>query len=261
MKNHEMPLPVQRNPAFTVFPAIDLRHGKVVRLRLGDPARQTVFSEDPVATAGRWIRAGVRWIHVVNLDGAFGEASPENWAAVQGILRAARPAGVKIQLGGGLRGLDAVEQALSGGVERVILGTAAVESPGVLRAALDRFGPQRVCASLDVSGEVARVRGWQSGERPARGLAREFSAAGLRWLVYTDIARDGMASGVNWSAAADLARSTGLEVIASGGASGLEDIRRVYRAGLAGVIVGRALYTDAVRADAVFNPEEWEETP
>ena len=224
---------------------------------MGDPARQTVFSSDPAATAQRWIGAGARWLHVVNLDGAFGEADAANQAALQGILRAASEHGVRVQFGGGLRSLEAVSLALSLGVERTILGTAAVEDPDLLRAAIDQWGPERIGASLDVRGEAAQVRGWQAGTQPALDLAREFRSAGLRWLVYTDIARDGMQTGVNLEKTAEIAASTGLQVIASGGVNGIEDVQKVYRAGLAGVIVGKALYAGSVDPGTLFHPENW----
>ncbi|HEX9012235.1 MAG TPA: 1-(5-phosphoribosyl)-5-[(5-phosphoribosylamino)methylideneamino]imidazole-4-carboxamide isomerase [Anaerolineaceae bacterium] len=241
---------------FTIFPAVDLRGGRVVRLQMGDPARQTVYSSDPEEAARRWIASGARWLHVVNLDGAFGEKDQENQAALVEILRAAAETGVNIQFGGGLRSLEAVERTLALGVERAVLGTAAVENPALLREALQRWGPGRVAASLDARGGIARVRGWQAGsERAALDLAGEFQAAGLQWLVYTDIDRDGLASGVNLEETTALASHTGLRVIASGGVRDLEDIRRVRASGLSGVIVGQALYAGKIDAVEMFAKE------
>jgi phosphoribosylformimino-5-aminoimidazole carboxamide ribotide isomerase len=236
-----------------IFPAIDLRRGKVVRLKQGDPGRETVFSEDPAAAAQRWISAGARWLHVVNLDGAFGEEDTENQAALAAILRVSGPARVKVQMGGGLRSLEAVGGALGLGVERAILGTAAVEDPDLLQAAIDTWGAERIGASLDARGGMARVRGWQAGvERAALDLAREFSAAGLRWLIYTDIARDGLEAGVNVDETVRIAHESSLQVIASGGVRDVEDIRRVREAGLAGVIVGKALYSGRMGVEGLF---------
>ncbi|HEX2999869.1 MAG TPA: HisA/HisF-related TIM barrel protein, partial [Armatimonadota bacterium] len=182
-----------------------------------------------------------------------------NQAALQGIVRAARASGVRVQFGGGLRSLESIEAGFSLGVDRVILGTAAIEDPNILGEAISRWGAERVGASLDVRGDVAQVRGWLSGARTAQELAQEFRLAGLRWMVYTDIDRDGMESGVNLENTAKIAAGTGLQVIASGGVNGMESIRKIYQAGLAGVIVGKALYSGTLPAEKVFKPEIWEE--
>jgi len=239
---------------FTVFPAIDLRRGEVVRLQEGDPARQTTYSAEPAQTARRWASAGARWLHVVNLDGAFGEADPANRQALANILAAAGETGVSVQFGGGLRTLAAIEQALEMGVQRAILGTAAVEQPALLAEALGRWGPERLGASLDALDGQVRVRGWtESTALEAVDLAGRLRSTGLRWLVFTDIARDGLERGANIAATAALARASRLRVIASGGVSRLEDVHQARDAGLAGIIVGRALYSGAIAPEELFS--------
>lgn len=225
--------------AFTVYPAIDLRRGRVVRLAQGDPERETVYGDDPAAVAERWLAAGATWLHVVNLDGAFGEGGQANLEA----LRALLATGALIQFGGGLRSLPDVEAALEAGVARVVLGTAAVEAPDLVAEALARFGPDRVAVALDVRAGRVQVRGWveDAGREPV-DLAAELAGLGLRTVVHTDVARDGVSRGLNVEASKRLAEATGLEVIASGGVASLADIQAARKAGLAGVVVGRALY-------------------
>jgi phosphoribosylformimino-5-aminoimidazole carboxamide ribotide isomerase len=223
---------------FDVYPAIDLRHGNVVRLQEGDPLRQTVFDADPVAVANRWAVQGTRWLHVVNLDGAFGESN-----SMQELLPALCRVGPRVQCGGGIRSLADVEAALNAGAARVILGTVAVERPEVVREAMARFGAEAIAVGIDAREGRVRIRGWQAGGGlTAIDLGRQMKAMGVETVIHTDIAQDGLLSGVNARASAELAQVAGLRVIASGGVAGLGDIRRVRGAGLAGVIIGRALY-------------------
>lgn len=237
--------------AFMIYPAIDLRQGQVVRLQEGDPLRQTQYGTDPAGVAQRWLAAGAQWLHVVNLDGAFGEAGSENLQALQAILKVAQEKGARVQFGGGLRSLDAIQTAIESGVTRVVLGTAVVEQPELLRAALQRWGSDRVAAGLDARSGLVQVRGWQAGTPiPAIDLAQNLDEQGLRWLIFTDIARDGLQTGLNLEATVALAQKTRLQVIASGGVSGWDDIQAVKQASLAGVIVGRALY------EGKFDPQE-----
>ena len=232
---------------FDIYPAIDMRHGRVVRLELGDPTRETVFGDDPAAAARRWLAAGATWLHVVNLDGAFAEAGRANWDALRAIAAAG---GARVQFGGGLRTRDDVAAALAAGVARVVLGTAALESPALLAAAVAEFGAARVAVGIDARDGRVRVRGWQTATAlsplDVALIARE---AGVRTVIYTDIARDGVLSGVNAAATVALAAASGLEVIASGGARDLDDVARLAALApaaapgrLAGVIIGRALY-------------------
>ena len=213
-----------------IYPAIDLRGGKVVRLKYGDPNQQTTYSDDPLETARRWAEAGAAWIHVVNLDGAFGD---EAGAAVnRSLLQSLTAVGPQIQFGGGLRSITDIEAALSCGAARVVVGTLAIEQPEALREAVERFGSDRVVVGLDAQGGRAKTRGWQSdGGIDLIASGRQIRSAGVNLVVHTDIGRDGDLSGVNGAASAELARETGLQVIASGGVSSIEDVLRLKEAG------------------------------
>jgi phosphoribosylformimino-5-aminoimidazole carboxamide ribotide isomerase len=235
-----------------VYPAIDLRGGRVVRLVQGDPARETVHSDDPLATAQRWRDAGAGWLHVINLDGALGGAS-SNLA----ILAQLAQVGLPIQFGGGLRSPEDTQQALEAGAARVILGTLAVRQPDAAGEAVRRFGPEAVAVALDAQGGRVATHGWQEqSDWTPVGLGQRFADMGVRHALYTDISRDGGLTGVNVEATARLARETGLSVIASGGVASLDDVRALAatKAGIAGVVIGKALYTgaftleDAIRA-------------
>lgn len=233
--------------AFTVYPAIDLRGGQVVRLKEGDPARQTAYSTDPAGTARRWLSTGAPWLHVVNLDGAFGERDASNQGALKAILGVSGDFGAQVQFGGGLRSLESVQSALELGVNRAILGTLAVEQPEVLKDALDRFSPERIAVGIDARDGLVQVRGWREGSGvPASELALQLRTLGLRTVIFTDIRRDGTGRGLNLSATRSLADASELEVIASGGVHTLDDVAAARQAGLAGVIIGRALYEGTV---------------
>ena len=246
-----------------VFPAIDLRAGRCVRLRQGDPSQQQVFSDDPVEVARRWEAAGARALHVVDLDGAF-EGRPANLHLV---ARIARAASIPIQLGGGLRSIDSIARAFVAGAERVILGTAAIapglagggspdeqhpgeesEKPNLLAYAVHRWGA-RVLVGIDARNGMAAVRGWREVTTvPAADLARTVLKAGVSEIVYTDISRDGMLEGPNFETIAEMA-GTGARIIASGGVSRLEEVRRLAEMepeGVTGAIIGKALYTGAI---------------
>jgi phosphoribosylformimino-5-aminoimidazole carboxamide ribotide isomerase len=240
---------------FTIYPAIDLRRGKVVRLQEGDPARQTDYDADPAQAARRWTAAGASWLHVVNLDGAFDETQNANQSALRAILEVVQANQIaSVQFGGGLRSLNAIEQALSLGVNRAVLGTIAVEQPDLVRAALEKWGPERIAVGLDARDKQVQVRGWQQATaRTAEELALQLANWGLRWLIFTDISRDGLQTGLNIAATAELAQQTGLNVIASGGAGGWTDIQAACRAGLPGVIVGKALYEGKFDPRELFN--------
>jgi phosphoribosylformimino-5-aminoimidazole carboxamide ribotide isomerase len=236
----------------TIYPAIDLRDGQVVRLQLGDPDRQTVFDHDPVASAQRWIADGAVWLHVVNLDGAFAESGRANWQ----ILPQITACGAQVQFGGGMRAIADIEQAFAAGVERVVLGTIAVEQPDLVKEAVTRFGPGHVAVGIDARDGIVRTRGWQTGTTlTPQALARQMGDLGVQTIIYTDISRDGVLSGVNTQATAELARTTGLDVIASGGVAGLDDVERTaatMSSGVRGLIIGRALYDGRISlADAL----------
>jgi phosphoribosylformimino-5-aminoimidazole carboxamide ribotide isomerase len=224
---------------FTVYPAIDLRHGQVVRLKQGDPNRQTIYSHNPADVAQRWLQAGTIWLHVVNLDKAFGEASDENMKALQAVLAT----GAKVQFGGGLRSMPNVEAAFELGVQRVIFGTAAVDNPEMVQQAVSDFGTERIVVGIDARQGQVQVRGWvQDAKINSMTLAGRLSDYGVTMIVVTDISRDGMGHGVNLALARNIEQQTGLAVIASGGVTSLKDVRRAHQAGLQGIIIGRALY-------------------
>ncbi|MEZ0397045.1 MAG: 1-(5-phosphoribosyl)-5-[(5-phosphoribosylamino)methylideneamino] imidazole-4-carboxamide isomerase [Anaerolineales bacterium] len=224
---------------FTVFPAIDLRGGKVVRLAQGDPARQTVYGEDPRAWAERWKDEGAAWLHVVNLSGAFGEEADANWQALERILSV----GLKVEFGGGLREKESLRAALELGVVRVFLGTAAIQNPPLLTWALETYGAERIAGDIGARDGRVTIAGWQeTTSLTVLEAGRFLYEQGVRWCVLTDVRRDGVGSGLNVGSAAALQSATGLRVVASGGVSTLEDVRRARAAGLAGVIMGRALY-------------------
>jgi len=239
--------------SFTVFPAIDLRGGQVVRLQEGDPARQTAYDSDPAVAARRWLSAGAGWLHVVNLDGAFDQPDSANTNALRVILAEAAQFGARVQFGGGLRSLKALEDAFALGVSRAVLGTVVGEDPELAFEALRRWGPERIAAGLDAREGLVRVRGWQqSTPILALQLAQDLRAAGLRWLIFTDIARDGLQTGINLAATRELAQRSGLNVIASGGVRSAEDVQAAREANLAGIIIGRALYEGTVKLEEVL---------
>ena len=228
---------------FTLFPAIDLRNGQVVRLRTGDPAQQVVYSKDPTSTVHLWLGSGAAWLLVVNLDAAFGEDDLANQAALGDILRETAQAGAKVQLGGGLRSLEAIQSAFDRGVERVVLGTAVALQPELVCQALKEFGAGRIVAGLDARHGWISVRGW-AADTPLKAvdLAADLAKMGMRTLIFTDISRDGAGQGGNLDATSELAKVSGLEVIASGGFTHLDELLAARRAGLAGMILGKALY-------------------
>jgi len=234
--------------SFIVYPAIDLRAGNVVRLKEGDPARMTAYSSDPAEMARRWLRAGAGWLHVVNLDGAFGESDHSNRLALQNILQIAKEFEARIQFGGGMRSLDAIEYALHLGITRAILGTIAVEQPDVVSTAIKKFGSDRIAVGIDAWDGLVRVRGWrESSGLSAIDLALQMRKLGVRTAIFTDVGRDGLGSGLNIPVTRRLAEMSGLEVIASGGVHTLTDVIAAREANLAGVIIGRALYEGTIK--------------
>jgi phosphoribosylformimino-5-aminoimidazole carboxamide ribotide isomerase len=229
--------------SFTIYPAIDLRGGKVVRLKEGDPARMTAYSDDPAETARRWLSAGTTWLHIVNLDGAFGESDNANRAALESILKL----GARVQFGGGIRSLDAVANALRLGVSRVILGTIAVEQPDIVRDALKQFGAEHIAVGIDARDGLVRTRGWKDNSGvPALDLALQMRGLGLDTVIFTDVSRDGLGSGLNIPSTRELAERSSLDVIASGGVHTIDDVIAARSAGLAGTIIGRALYEGTI---------------
>lgn len=224
-----------------LFPAIDLKDGQCVRLLRGDMAAATVFNADPAAQARTFEQTGFRYLHVVDLNGAFA-GRPVNAVAVAAILRAVT---IPVQLGGGIRDRATIDMWLAQGVERVILGTAAVRDPDLVRAACQAH-PGRIAVGIDARDGRVAVEGWaRTSEITAVELARRFEDAGVAAIIYTDISRDGALQGLNLDATAALARAVSIPVIASGGLASLDDVRRLLRpdyALLAGAVAGRALY-------------------
>lgn len=224
-----------------LFPAIDLRGGECVRLLRGDMNAVTTYNPDPADQARAFRESGFRWIHVVDLDGAFAGRSV-NGAAVDAILAAVD---IPLQLGGGIRDMAGIESWLARGVARVILGTAAVKTPALVHQACKAF-PGQVAVGIDARGGLVATDGWlKTSETRAEDLARAFEDAGVAAIIYTDIDRDGALGGVNVEATAALARAISTPVIASGGVSGMDDLERLKAVegdGIAGVICGRALY-------------------
>lgn len=243
---------------FTVFPAIDLRAGQVVRLQEGDPSRQTVFSHDPAEVAYRFLSQGARWLHVVNLDGAFGEEKSAglNLRAIEQMLEITPEFSASLQVGGGVRSLKAVADLLVRGVRRLVVGTMAIEHPELLKQAVQKWGEERIAVSLDVRNGMVYVRGWQeSGGILLEDAARFIQSCGVRWVVFTDISRDGMQTGLALDEASALAEKFGFQVIVSGGARSLAEVRQAREQGLAGVILGRALYEGKILLEEALREE------
>jgi phosphoribosylformimino-5-aminoimidazole carboxamide ribotide isomerase len=230
---------------FLVLPAIDLKGGKVVRLQQGRADSVTVYSDDPAAVAKRWEAEGARYLHVVDLDGAF-EGEPRNWDAVRAILRAVQ---IPIQLGGGLRRRSQVEEALKMGVTRIVLGTTACDSPDFVSALLQDFGT-RIVVGIDARDGFVSVKGWtENTQAPAVEFARQINDLGVQNIIFTDVSTDGMLAGPNYAAISTVCAAVTCNVIASGGVSRPEDVLQLQglaekqlRSNLVGVIIGKALY-------------------
>lgn len=236
-----------------IYPAIDLRDGKCVRLVEGDFSRETVFDADPAAVARRWAEAGAEWLHVVDLDGAVA-GRPVNLPAIEAISAAVD---VPIQLGGGLRTLENLESAFAAGISRTILGTVALEVPELVAAAVERWG-DAIAVGLDARDGKLATRGWlDQSDALAVDVARALQAVGVRHFIFTDIRRDGTLSGPNLESLAELIAAVDAGVIASGGVGRLADIEAAREVGAAGAIVGRALYdgrVDLAEAIALARP-------
>ena len=235
-----------------LFPAIDLKDGKCVRLKLGDMAQATVYNDDPAAQALAFEQQGFQWLHVVDLNGAF-EGQSVNGTAVEAILRATKN---PVQLGGGIRTLAHIESWLSRGLTRVILGTVAVRDPELVKKACKKF-PGKVAVGIDAKGGKVAVEGWaEASSLGVIELAKKFEGAGVAAIIYTDIDRDGILAGINWPSTLALADAVSIPVIASGGLASLDDIRRMTQPDahkLAGAITGRALYDGRIKAEEALS--------
>ena len=240
---------------FEVIPAIDLRGGRCVRLYQGDFAKETVFSNDPVGVARRWEAAGAPRIHVVDLDGAA-SGSPVNTSIVEAIAGAVS---IPIQVGGGLRTIEAIELLLARGAQRVVLGTSAAEDPALVGEAAQRFG-EAIVVGVDARDGLVATHGWVKAQAiSAVDLIKRMEALDVRRFVYTDIVRDGALTGPAVDSIGDLLASTGAAIIASGGVSSLADLEQLAGLGIEGAIVGRAVYTgDVDLRRAVAMAETWD---
>ena len=226
-----------------LYPAIDLKDGQAVRLVHGDMAQSTVFNDDPAAQARSFVQAGCKWLHLVDLNGAFA-GTPVNAAPVEAILKSCN---VPAQLGGGIRDMATIESWLDKGLARVILGTVAVENPTLVREAARAF-PGQVAVGIDARKGIVATKGWaEETDAEATELAKSFEDAGVAAIIYTDILRDGAMGGPNIDATADLARAVSIPIIASGGVASLTDLQALKSTGvISGAISGRALYDGAI---------------
>jgi phosphoribosylformimino-5-aminoimidazole carboxamide ribotide isomerase len=223
----------------TIYPAIDLKDGNCVRLYKGEMDQATVFSDNPAAQATEFVKAGCKWLHLVDLNGAFA-GEPVNGDAVDAILKATN---VPTQLGGGIRDIATMERWLDRGLSRLILGTLAVKDPALVKEACKLF-PGKIAVGIDAKDSMVAVEGWaEVSDMHVTDLARKFEDAGVAAIIHTDIARDGTLEGVNAEASSDLANAVSIPIIASGGVKDISDVHKVARAGnLEGVITGRAIY-------------------
>ncbi|PTM56635.1 1-(5-phosphoribosyl)-5-[(5-phosphoribosylamino)methylideneamino]imidazole-4-carboxamide isomerase [Desmospora activa] len=242
---------------FTLYPAIDLRGGNCVRLFQGDYARETVYDTDPVAVVRRFVDQGAEWLHVVDLDAARTGVA----ANLEVIKKMAAAAPCPLQVGGGVRDMERLRQLLDAGVQRVVIGSAAVDNPAFVKEALASFG-DRIAVGLDARDGMVATHGWlDTSNVPVERLANEMAALGAETFIFTDIARDGTLSGPNVDAIRFLAQACGRQVIASGGvrsSADLTELARYAKDGVAGAIVGKALYTGAIRLKEALQAVEKE---
>ncbi|RME42378.1 MAG: 1-(5-phosphoribosyl)-5-[(5-phosphoribosylamino)methylideneamino]imidazole-4-carboxamide isomerase [Chloroflexi bacterium] len=239
-----------------IFPAIDLRQGRCVRLYQGDPEQEVVFGNDPLAIAREWVAQGAEWLHIVNLDGAFGQAS-DNLKIVEAILSSVE---ARVQFGGGLRGIEDIERMLQMGASRVVVGTMAITDPETVALAVERFGPEQIAVGIDAREGRVAIRGWKEmSDVDVMVLAERVLALGVERVVYTDIARDGTMRGPDVAGTRRLAAETGLKVIASGGVASINDVKALKaqeKVGVEGIVIGQALYTGAIDLEEAIEVAE-----
>jgi len=227
-----------------LYPAIDLMDGHVVRLKQGLASQKTVYSNDPATFAKRWESEGGHWLHVVDLDAAF-SGMHQNLESIRKITSALS---IPVQMGGGMRSEQAVENALNAGVSRVVIGTRAAESIDFVASLVHRFGPDRIAVGIDAKNGLVAVKGWtETSTLPAITLAKDVHARGVKTVIYTDIATDGMMHGPNFTELQRLREAVPLDIIASGGVSRIEDVKQLNTLpGIHGCIIGKALYENAI---------------
>jgi phosphoribosylformimino-5-aminoimidazole carboxamide ribotide isomerase len=226
-----------------IYPSLDVRGGQIVRLREGDPNRQTIFSDNPLETTRRWIGAGATWLHMVNLDGAF-SADNDAVSLLRQVATLSAMSGVRVQFGGGLRRAADIERAIASGAARVVLGTVALTDPGLVTDSIARYGADRIAVALDARDGKIATHGWMnvSDVTPIE-LGSAMAARGVIHALYTDVSRDGGLSGANIDGTIDLARATGLQIIASGGVTTTAEIQTLKQSRVvAGAVIGMALY-------------------
>lgn len=235
-----------------IFPAVDIKDGKCVRLRQGVEDQVTVFSDDPAAMARQWVAAGTRWLHVIDLDGAF-SGTPRNMDLIRELCSSVS---IPVQLGGGIRSIEVAGKYLEAGVTRLIIGTVALEDPALFRELCQAY-PGRIGVSLDARDGNLKTKGWvEDAGKTVADVVPELERAGAAFFIYTDISRDGMQSGVNIPALEALLAMTEKPVLIAGGISTLEDVQAVYplhKKGLAGVITGKAIYAGSLDLKAALD--------
>ncbi len=235
-----------------IFPAVDIKDGKCVRLRQGVEDQVTVFSDDPVAMARQWVQAGTKWLHVIDLDGAF-SGTPRNMELIRALCSSVS---VPVQLGGGIRSVEVAGKYLEAGVTRLIIGTVALEDPALFRELCQSY-PGRIGVSLDARDGQLKTKGWvEDAGKTVADVVPDLEAAGAAFFIYTDISRDGMQSGVNVPALESLLAMTDRPVLIAGGISTLEDVQAVHplrEQGLAGVITGKAIYAGSLDLKAALD--------
>ncbi len=242
-----------------IFPAIDIRGGKCVRLFKGDFSQETVFSDKPEEMAAKWEAQGGKFLHLVDLDGALAGRSVN----LDVVKRIVDTVNIPVELGGGIRTMENIDEVLALGVQRVILGSVAVRNPELVKEACGKYG-DRVVVGIDAKDGIVAVDGWGvSGDVEVTALAKEMAKAGVRTIIYTDISRDGTLAGVNVEATARLARESGVKIVASGGVKSMEDIRALLpyeKDGIEGVIVGKSIYTGSLDLQEAIALVEGRET-
>jgi len=235
-----------------IIPAVDIKNGKCVRLLQGRMDDETVYSDDPAAMASKWARIGARWVHVIDLDGAFAK-SPQNMTSIRNILQAVK---VPIQLGGGIRNEETVHRYIEMGVKRVIIGTEAIKKPAFVKKVCKAY-PQQIVVGIDARQGKVAINGWtHTTQIDAIDLARQFEDCGIAAINFTDIQRDGMQTGPNLEATRRLAEAVRIPVVASGGVSSIQDVKNLLplqEAGVIGVIIGKALYSGALDLKAALD--------
>lgn len=225
-----------------IYPAVDIREGKCVRLTQGEFNKETVYSDSPVEMALKWEKCGAKYLHVVDLDGARTGESKN----IDIISEIAAKVGIPVQLGGGIRTIERIETVLGKRIERVILGTSAVKDPELVKRAVETFG-SKVVIGIDAKDGMVAIEGWEkTSEFRAIDFAKRMEDLGVKTIIYTDISRDGMLSGPNLKAMEEMVKAVNIDIIASGGVGKIEDIKNLKEVGVSGVIVGRALYTGDV---------------